>query len=353
MDLSTTKSPGLAYGLRVRITAPVQSRRLEAIEHYRAGLRLLVSSVQDITQPSELDFILAALWLMIYLERLYGDGTGEFFSTHLRGAASVIQEKVKKIPQDRPEDHGLELSSPLDTTTCEDSQNTQSASPCRVKTPERGNIACLSSQIIFWIALAETVQLRYMLSKLASIHESTPENSSEVDADTQSLACAIEDVKLRYKNILEIATSLEIPKDGPQRRFVLSVWNVVSFYYAVVLCFHSITNHSISTAKPVRRSTIRKIIDLAFRAYCDGGDDGMYRIAWLLCVVVTESEDEIHRDWIIKRFEVLGKAGEDFRRAHQALEKAFSVGEGRSRSYVPRVGYFEVLRQSANAPFVI
>jgi hypothetical protein len=383
-----------------------QRRKSEAVEHYSAGLRLLATAIQDLTQMSDLDFILAALWLMIALERTHGDGTGAGLSTHLRGAALLLQGRLRNLRSIVAEN-----GPQFDEQGPEDIQSRSEE--------ERWHITSLSSQMLIWISLidggaalngieaafndllgeamsdlaenealsrlrgfnilqkhailvyheawgisypqseliedlqcsqifclqAEAGQLRYMLSKLAPVDERP---NSSLGVDKKTLAYAIEDVGLRYKDLLTAASLIELPKEGPQRTYVLNVRAIVPFYHAIVLCFYSLVNSSMAL-NVKQTSSLREIMTLGFRTYSDQGDQAMGRIAWPLFVVALESDDMIHRAWVLERFEVLGKAGENLRRAREALHTAFPQKKPHER----RLRYSELVGQSGIDPFVI
>lgn len=381
-------------------------RKLEAVEHYSAGLRLLSTAIRDLKQMSDLDFILATLWLMISLERTYGDGTGAGLSTHLQGAALLLQGRLRNL-----RNIVAENGPPFDAQGAEVMQSRSEEEPW--------HITCLSSQMLIWISLtdggaalhgieaalndllgetmsalaeneamsrlrgfnilqkhaimvyrevwgasypqheliedlqcsqifclqAEAGQLRYMLSKLAPVDQNSDSN---LGFDKETLAYAIEDVGLRYKDVLMAARLIELPKDGPQRTYVLNVRIIVPFYHAVVICFYSLVNSSTALSTK-QTASLREIMTLAFRTYSDQGDHAMRRIAWPLFVVALESDDMIHRAWVLERFEVLRKAGENLRRAHEALHTAFPQKNLHER----RLRYSELLRHSGIDPFVI
>ncbi|OGE48284.1 hypothetical protein PENARI_c030G02380 [Penicillium arizonense] len=324
-----------------------QRRKSEAVEHYSAALRLLATAIQDLTQMSDLDFILAALWLMIALERTHGDGTGAGLSTHLRGAALLLQGRLRNLrsivaengPQfdeqgaedirsrSEEEDGGAALNgieaafNDLLGEAMSDLAENEALSRLRgfnilqkhailvyheawgASYPQSELIEDLQCSQIFCLQ-AEAGQLRYMLSKLAPVDECP---NSSLGVDKKTLAYAIEDVGLRYKDLLTAASLIELPKEGPQRTYVLNVRAIVPFYHAIVLCFYSLVNSSMAL-NVKQTSSLREIMTLGFRTYSDQGDQAMGRIAWPLFVVALESDDMIHRAWVLERFEVLGKA---------------------------------------------
>ncbi|PWY74343.1 hypothetical protein BO70DRAFT_364317, partial [Aspergillus heteromorphus CBS 117.55] len=70
-----------------------------AVKHYSASMVLLAKAVQSPsrTRASDLDGILASLWLMILYEQRYGDGIGQGLVAHLRGAAMVLKHRLGNL----------------------------------------------------------------------------------------------------------------------------------------------------------------------------------------------------------------------------------------------------------------
>ncbi|KAL4738269.1 fungal-specific transcription factor domain-containing protein [Aspergillus similis] len=376
-----------------RQVADIPRRKSEAAAHYGAGLRLLAAAIQNRNhQASELDFILATLWLMISYELAHGNGTGADLAIHLRGASLMLQGWVKTT-----------LSSPSGTML--------GGSKCY-------GITRLTSQLLLWIAAvdgcavlngfdasfndllgeamfnftadrvsarletfrrlqqyatrvyyeawtaaypqseliedlqcsqifalqAEAAQLRYLLGKLARSDET--QSGSTVGAE--ALRRAIADVGLRYNDLITTASLLELPREAAQRRYVLNLRMVVPLYYAVALLFHSLCNAHNGALNEIQRVALQEIMTLAFRAYTDQGSEAVYRIAWPLFVAALESEDLLHRAWILERFDELAHQGENLRRAHQALCYA-----AQQRANQRRLGYLELLRDQEVEPFVL
>ncbi|KAL2823732.1 hypothetical protein BDW59DRAFT_163099 [Aspergillus cavernicola] len=309
-------------------------RKFEAATHYGVGLRLLDTAIQDLKRMSDLDFILATLWLMISYELAHGGGTGARLSVHLRSAALLLRGRLGN------------LRAMIDRAAPSRGISRSGDSQFHIDEDEQGGITCLTSQLLVWISLvdgsaasngidatfndligeamldlaenealsrlmgfsmlqryatmvylevwdsdypqseliedlqcsqifclqAEAGQLRYMLSKLANgiqSHQPTP------IFDIDSLARAISDVE----DLLTAASILELPKEGPQRRYVLNLRTIVPFYYGIVLLYYSLFTPS-SGSDTRQRSALREIMTLAFRAHSDEGEKAMYQIAW-------------------------------------------------------------------------
>lgn len=384
----------------------MQLRKSEAAAHYGTALQLLASAIQNLTQVTDLDFILATLWLMISYEVAHGDGIGADLSVHLRGAALLLQGRLKTlcamIHQSYPEHarsggggpgtradekyFGItRLSSQLllwiaivDGSAALNGINatfnhllgesmfdlTQDETSSRLSGftiiqrystmvyrdvwdshyPQSELIEDLQCSQIFCLQ-AESGQLRYMLSKLTSI---APYSRNGAEFDFEKFFRTVEDVGLRYRELLTTASSLNLPKDGSQRRYVLNLRMVVPLYHAVVLLLYCVFGAS-TALNDKQRLALREIITLAYQACADEGNQALCKIAWPLFIVALETDDMLHRDWVLERFEALSKEGENFRRAHKALSFTFS----QRRSHQSRITYWQLIGHKEIEPFVL
>jgi hypothetical protein len=64
------------------------------IIHYSAALGVVGNFLNGMNQTDDLDAIVAAIYLMALYEQRFSDGNGSALSTHLKGLASLIQNKV-------------------------------------------------------------------------------------------------------------------------------------------------------------------------------------------------------------------------------------------------------------------
>jgi hypothetical protein len=395
--------------LSLRGSMPSEEVRLhqsQAAEHYGAALRLLAA--QNLAEQSELDYVLATLWLMIAYEHKYEDGCGMGLRAHLQGAASVLRERARNIWS--PVTRNVE-------STC--ISGYEGSSPQSDSNTQHGTMSPLASRMILWIALidggaalnglggafndllettmfstseypalsrvrafaalqrhsdlvcqdvwgssfpqseliedlemsqilclyAECGQLRYLLSKL----DVAGQHLAPRSVSQSGMLAAMRDVEERYNELLSVASQLELPAPGlPQRRFVKNLRYVASYYHAVMLCFFRI----IHTAAPLsgkQREILREIMTMAFKAHHDEGEQAMIRVAWPLFIAAMESDDSLHRIWILERYEALSSTGENFRRARHALQVAFREQQLDER----RVNYTELVRRSDIDPFVL
>lgn len=200
-----------------------------------------------------------------------------------------------------------------------------------------------SAQVLY--LQAEAGQMRYMLSRLPETDDS---DTSGSQSHPQKIAQALQDIEKRYSEYLDVACRLELPMEGLQRRFMINIRSVVPFYYAVVLCFERIINKS-APINDKQRKCLRDIMDLACKAFNDEGEIAMSRIAWPLFIAALESDDMVHQSWILARYDALQTRGENYRRAREALQAAFSEQRLGER----RISGLELVHRSGIDKFVI
>ncbi|KAH7156626.1 hypothetical protein EDB81DRAFT_396207 [Dactylonectria macrodidyma] len=355
------------------------ARKMEAIEHYGAGLRLLVTVTETTNDTTHLDSILATLWLMILYELKFGDGCG--VNTHLQGVASMIQGRLYPIQSEfdlaelsadgAEEDVYLQLSPTaenerLSPVSCKIivwmalldggavingfggafNHLLEQVIPGISKNPARSRLKCLralqrrSSLVNHQVwgpsypqhhliddmqniqtacFYAEAGQLRFLLGKLAA----TEYLIGSPDQDgRKSVAHETRLVGARYYELIHMANQLKLPDPKSQRQFVVMLRFIVPFYHAVVLCFLRIINGPAPLTLK-QREALKQIMSLAFKILRDQGQKATTRIAWPLFVAALESDDIVHRTWILERYDQLMHRGENYRRARQALHIAF------------------------------
>ncbi|KAL4801803.1 fungal-specific transcription factor domain-containing protein [Aspergillus unguis] len=387
----------LHHDLSFSISTDIPRRKSIATAHYGAALRMLGCKIDNLGQESEtesdIEFVLATLWLMVSYELAHGDGTGEDLAVHLRGAAVLLQGRLPNRPCEVDGESGgggggyritrltaqlllwiamvdgsaalsgfdATFNALLEAGFDSDNGNKPTSRLERfsllqrhatmvyhdvwgAEYPQSELIEDLQCSPIFCLQ-AETGQLRYMLSTIAGRASSSHRADSK---DRVDLGCALRDVERRYSELIASATLPELPSEGPQRRYVLNLRMVVPFFHAVVLLFHNLSNDRSSHSASSRRA-VSEIMTLAFQAYIDQENNGVYRIAWPLFVAALELDDLIHRAWALERFAALAQEGENLRRAHAALSLAFSRQTVEKR----RIGYLELLQDQQIMPFVL
>jgi hypothetical protein len=177
---------------------------------------------------------------------------------------------------------------------------------------------------------AEIGQLRYLLSYLTEdpFPDIAAGSSSAINPRLEfekDILHVIRDLETRHGGIFQLAGSLDTRKmaSPSQKRFAISARHVCAFFHACVLCFKRIARGS-QSPDVEQRNALREITTLASLAHQDNGEDGMVQFGWTLFVAALESDDFIHRTWLLGRIELLARRGENFRRAHNALRLAMS-----------------------------
>jgi hypothetical protein len=85
---------------------------------------------------------------------------------------------------------------------------------------------------------------------------------------------------------------------------------------------------------------MKEIMSFGFKTYNTQGIADLARLAWPLFVVSLESDDILHRSWILERFNQLKSHGANYRRAHQAILISLADCLLDERT----MGYFELFR---------
>jgi hypothetical protein len=154
-----------------------------------------------------------------------------------------------------------------------------------------------------------------MISQLVSIH-----GTSKNDEFDKSLGRALRMVREKHSELLDVAEVLDQSSANPtHKKFITNLRFVVPFYYAVALCYYRLTG-TISSTDTQRTAGLKQIVTLAHITYADQGMEALARMGWPLFIAGLETDDSVHRDWILEHFRILQDVGENFRRAYIALE---------------------------------
>lgn len=160
-------------------------------------------------------------------------------------------------------------------------------------------------------------QLRYRVAQIATLLQIDPESARRRAVVVKD---AIWSVRAEYGELLELATTLGA--DSSQRRRLISnIRFIVPHYHAVVLEFYRVTDF-LGRINNEQQLALREIINLAFQSYKFGGDGAILRIPWPLLLAGLETDDFVHREWIVERFKSLGVFGNNYKRALQLLDLA-------------------------------
>ncbi|KAF9870892.1 hypothetical protein CkaCkLH20_11564 [Colletotrichum karsti] len=165
-------------------------------------------------------------------------------------------------------------------------------------------------------------QLRFMIAQLANL-------SHEDDASQQQRVMAvdmtIQQVGWKFTELLEVAAELSISTDN-SHRLVANIRGIVPHYHAVVLEFLRLTRFNDTPMLSNRqRNALREIMNLAFQAFKHEGDESMTRIAWPLFMVALETDDLLHREWVLSRFQGMSRFGKNLDRAHVFLKEIIEM----------------------------
>ncbi|KAK9443300.1 uncharacterized protein VB005_04371 [Metarhizium brunneum] len=366
-------------------TTEHHARRVRAAEHYGSSLRLLVvAAAADAGGTRELDLILATLWLMLEYEQRFGDGCGSGLSAHLKGAASVLQGRLPKLRDVIEEEHGALVwkekqgTNPQTMSDGNDWLISDFASRIVVwisykdgaaalngfggffnellgemmadvsdnyatslvhgfealhkrayrafsnnwdpKQPQHQLLEDIHSRPLFYL-YGNTGQLRFLLSKLVAMRE---ENSSAFESSCRDIVRILNAITDRYIEFIDVAHTLDLESSGAHRTFVINVRTICAHYHATVLCYSRI----VKSGAPLdsrQRAALSRIMNIGYQTCADEGEPAVAKLAWPLFVAALESDDALHRTWIMDRYESLCKQGENYRRAYAALKAAFSL----------------------------
>ncbi|KAF4947673.1 hypothetical protein FGADI_10244 [Fusarium gaditjirri] len=360
-------------------------RRLRAIQHYRDGLQMLATATQIPSEITYLPPVLATLWLMLLYEVKFGDGCGSGFDAHLRGATTILLGRSQANGSPSSEHHiphtieaegfcavsckiliwlshadggsvlngfggafnNLLGESSLSMSDIEAQNRLERARKLQKRSvlanydlwgrsyPQTELLEDLQCTELSCFD-AESAQLKFMVGALAAA-----EYRDDVPHDSwrQSVAGAIHSVRYRYGELISVANRIELPDDGPHRRFVMEMQSVVACFHAIFVCFLRIT-HGNKAISSEQREAMKEIMSLAFKVYRDQGETGLARLGWPLFVVAIESDDILHRSWVLERFSELVSHGVNYRQAYHAIRVVIAGRPLDERT----AGYFEVFR---------
>jgi hypothetical protein len=178
--------------------------------------------------------------------------------------------------------------------------------------------------------VGECAQLRFMISQLANL--SADEEISELRRRNRSVDLAVQQVGYKYVELIEVASELSITTNN-DHRLVANIRSIVPFYYGVVLEYLRLQTFIQPQAEPSpqprltqrQRNALRGIMNLAFQTFKHDGNEAMARIAYPLFMVGIETDDLLHREWVLGRFQAISGLGKNYERAHQFLLKIISI----------------------------
>lgn len=175
--------------------------------------------------------------------------------------------------------------------------------------------------------LSACLQLRFMISQLSNMLDRGEDASQHIS----SVHYAIQAAGEHFADVLAKADGLSIATDG-SRCFVANLRFIVPYYHAVILEFLRLTAASPGMELDERqRGALRGIMNLAVQAFRHEGDKAMLRIARPLFMVALETDDVLHREWVLERFKGLANFGARFERAREFLLRTIDMQQATGR----------------------
>lgn len=350
------------------------------VQHYSAALGLLadVIGAADDGRHLKLDPIFAVLYLMLVYEQKYGDGSCSGLSNHLAGAALIVKHRCQNLSnqiskrgwqgtpvltrtkqlQGQADELGLSLfvirllvwialcdstaatfgvggkfnseikiiMGPNDTSSIPgfDALHRYSNSLYRSmwggSYPQVELLDDVENRDIFAF-LCACMQLRAMIAGLASV------DVNELRQRVPAIEAAFDQIDKRYGELLEVASNISLSTDS-SHRLVANIRAFVPLYHASKLeLMRLIRGRGVATSTEiVPKAHISAIIDLAIQADKHQGIEAVIRVAWPLFVVALETNNEVHRRWILGRFQMMSRYSKNLERAHRFLKEILPLG---------------------------
>lgn len=354
------------------------SETRKPVLHYSNALRMMAEAIEQEGIENRVDSILTTLLLMLMYEQRFGDRSGVALSNHLSGATSFLQHRCRDLLQlpapsfeNRAAPQALinpyhsscspnRLSlysartiawiSGIDATAASCGLGGQfnaallrafskgmsendavtfspidkfsqmhrfSSSLYRTmwgdSYPQAELLDDVENRTVFGLR-GECTLLRFMIASLAS-----PDQIDDATARKRisSVEREIRQVGIKHAELMEVASELSIDTNH-NHRLVANIRCIVPLYYAAVLEFLRITRFD----QPLdgrQRHALRETMNLAFQAFQYEGEQATSRIAWPLFIAALETDDLLHRDWVMNRFQAMSKLGKNYKRAHSFL----------------------------------
>ncbi|VUC37975.1 unnamed protein product [Clonostachys rosea] len=352
------------------------------LSHYSCALRMLAEAINtNDTERLDLDSLHTVIYLMLLYEQKYGDEKCSGVSNHLMGASQILVSRHKKLQLPAPSlsnrptassalirrthtaescEHlslysarllvwialydgaaasfrlGGQLNASLYSLMSDDDEPQGFINPFQPLEqfdrlhrfsnplyrvmwgddyPQNELVDDIENRNVFSL-LTHCSQLRCMVAELDKADRN---DDTEFRRRAAGVELCIHSVWSKFVELMEVAGELSVQTDN-SHRLVANLRSIVPFYWAVVLDFLRTTEASTGTSLSTRqRDALREIMNLAFQAYKHEGDEAMMRIAWPLFMVALETDDLVHRDWVLERFDSISQFGKNFERAYQFL----------------------------------
>lgn len=388
--------------MNTRRRCPESIESQSSLQHYSLALRSMADAVSPRIVTKDLDAIYTALWMMLVWEQQFGDPKCTAYVHHLEGISSLLQHQSDAmIPSQASEDRS-DLSENLQSQPGDDLGmsvysariliwialldagaassgiggqvnaailNTLFKSGVHASIPATDPMEAFAglrrySGPLYRMAWGDTypqkemvddvenqdayallagcVQLRFMTAQLAKLYHENPTAVGQKVLDVEN---AINQAGNNFEDLFDMASNLSLEVDN-SHSLVANLRAVVPMYHAIVLDFMRLTTFDKPLGE-VQRYSIREILKLTFQGYRYGGDETIIKVAWPLFIAALETDDLLHQDWILERFEAISRYGRNFQRAHEFLRKVIPMQQRLGK----RVDVREQMRKSS--PFVL
>ncbi|KAH7385632.1 hypothetical protein BKA66DRAFT_608450 [Pyrenochaeta sp. MPI-SDFR-AT-0127] len=360
---------------------PQASGQQSSLQHYSSAIRLMARTISPETKLQNLDAIYTTLWLMLLYEQQFGDSHCTAYIHHLEGVSSLLQHQFHRLPASAPvpsdstENAIVRRTSPKSiehpilsvysarVLTCIALLDAAAASsgiggqvnatilstlgrswsnytaplvdsPTILTTLHRYSnplyhLACGDGyppstdddkDRSVYSFLAGCVQLRFMTAQLITLHLNNPVRATEEAANVGE---CINRVGEEFKELISVANRLPLETDN-SNSLIANIRVIVPTYYAVVLDFLRIPRFNLPLSTR-QHHALKTIINLAFQNHRHGGDEATAKLAWPLFIVALETDDLLHREWILERFQACSKYGKSFERAYSFLRTTLPI----------------------------
>ena len=168
------------------------------------------------------------------------------------------------------------------------------------------------------------MQLRYMNGRLSAAMLSNA-GKEAIAGRAESMKAALKQVEEDFAELFVVASKLTV-ETGSSHRLIANIRWIVSLYHGEALEYLRVTQGMDSDLEldERQRHSLRLVMSLAVQAYRLQGKVAMLRVARPLFIAALETDDIIHREWIMQRFDELKEYGRNCRRARVFLGHAIA-----------------------------
>lgn len=357
----------------------LSSELQSSLQHYSSAIRLMARAVSPMASLDKVDATYTALWMMLLYEQQFGDSLCTAYVHHLEAVSSLLYHQFQPLlirPSTNSEVTETSLAlreksgsrenttlslysarvliwiAQLDAAAASSGiggqvnsaiLSTLSQSSVVSSTPFMDPITAFSSLHQYsgplyrlawgdeyphnemlddvenrdaYSLLAGCVQLRFMTAQLATLYQTDLVTASQLAVKVED---SIKRVGETFDELIVMASKLSLETDN-SHRVIANVRVIVPIYFAIVLDFLRLTRFDLPLGGQ-QRHALRVIMNLAFQNHRHGGDEALIKLAWPLFIAALETDDLLHREWILGRFETGSKYGKNFERAYNFLRK--------------------------------